>query len=98
MNNIKKSKSIYQNKTGLILDKRKNSIINNKIISNYTHKPGQYSYIDSLERRRINAKKNNSVCLVSNYQKCKESFINYKFNDNASKNNLEMNTSNYNLL
>ena len=100
VNNSKKSSSIYQNKTGLIIDKRKSSIINNnnKIISNYRSKPSQYNCIDSLSRRRIIEKKNNSVCLVSGYQKSKESFIKSKNNENISNNHIELNTSYYNLL
>ena len=99
MDNPKKSSSsIYQNKTGLIFEKRKSSIINNKIINNYASKPSQYSHIDSLVKQRINSKKNNSVLFVSGYQKIKDSFINVKNNENNSNNNLELNTSNFNLL
>ena len=97
--NAKKSNSsIYQNKTGLIFEKRKSSIISNKIINNYASKPSQYSNIDSLIRNRINTKKNNSVLFVNGYQKIKESFINLKNNENISSKNLEINTSNFNLL
>lgn len=98
INNTKKSSSIYQNKTNLILDKRKNSSINNKNISNYACKPNQYNYIDSMVKHKINTKKNNSVCFVSGYQNSKENSINYKINANTSNNNAELNTTNFELL
>ena len=97
-NTNKSSSSICQNKTGLIFEKRKSTIINNKVINNYASKPSQYSHIDSLIKRRINTKKNNSVLFVSGYQKIKDSFIRLKNNENIYNNNLELNTSNFNLL
>ena len=42
----KSSSSICQNKTGLIFEKRKSTIINNKVINNYASKPSKYSHID----------------------------------------------------
>lgn len=99
MNNTKKSISIYHNKTGLILDKRKNSSMNNKCISNYASKPSQYyHHIESFIKPKLNDKKNNSVYFVSGHQKNKESFVKSKNNLNVSNNNIEMNTTNYNLM
>ena len=98
MNNVKKTNSIYQNKTNLILDKRKNSTINNKFISNYSSKPIQYNQNDSLIKHKINVKKNNSVCFVKDYQKNKENSINSKVKEKILNNNIEINITNYELL
>ena len=99
INNTKKPSSIYQNKTNLILDKRKSSIINNKNISSYASKHNQNNYNDSMIRHKINTKKNNSVCFVSGYQNKKEYLNNYKINnENTSNNNSELNTTNFELL
>lgn len=98
MNNTKKANSIYHNKTGLILDKRKNSIINNKFITNYANKPSQYIHNDSLIKQKINAKKNNSVYFVKGFEKSKQSFIKSKENGNISNYNIDLNTSNNDLL
>ena len=102
MDNTKKT-CIYQNKTSLMLDKKKSTLINNKNISNYASKPNQYNYADSLIKHRINAKKNNSICFINNYEKNKESFIDSKYNINGingtiSNKNKEINTSSIILL
>lgn len=98
INNDKKTSSIYHNKTGFVLDKRKNSIINNKNICNYASKSNNYSNIDSFVKPKINAKKNNSVCFVNGYQKSRESFIKSKNNESTINNNMDLNTTNYNIL
>jgi len=97
INNTKKSSSIYSNKTNLVLDKRKSSLINNKIITNYASKPNQYNYNGSMIKHKFNTKKNNSVCFVAGYQN-KDNSINYKNNGNTSISNAELNTSNMELL
>ena len=98
INNTKKSSSIYQNKTNLILDKRKSSIINNKNISSYATKHYQNNCNNSMIRHKINTKKNNSVCFVSGYQNNKANINNSKINENTSNNNSELNTTNFELL
>ena len=98
INNTKKSSSIYQNKTNLILDKRKSSIINNKNISSYATKRYPNNYNDSMVRHKINTKKNNSVCFVSGYQNIKGNINHSKINENTSINNSELNTTNLELL
>ena len=80
-------------------DKRTKSIINiNKNISNYASKPNQYNNIDSYIKNRINSKKNNSICYINGYKKNKENFMNSKNNPNNSNINIELNTTNYNIM
>ena len=61
-------------------------------------KPIQYNHVDSFIKSRINSKKNNSICYITGYQKNKDSFINSKNNANISNNNIELNTTNYNIV
>ena len=59
-----------------------------------------YSYVPNgmQPKNRTNSKKNNSICYITGYQKNKDSFINSKNNANISNNNIELNTTNYNIV